>query len=301
MKTVHRLDALREEIAAAKSAGRTVGFVPTMGALHDGHLSLVRKAKAETGFVVVSIFVNPLQFGPAEDFDRYPRRLDADAALLASAGADLLYAPDPAAFFPADFSTAVSVTGVSENGEGAVRPGHFTGVATVVAKLFLQVAPDAACFGRKDLQQVAVIRRMARDLDFPIRIVDVEIVREADGLALSSRNAYLSAGDRVRAAALPRELFAAASRARPGQDARALERDTRAALETAGFEVDYVEAVDRETLSRPETIRRGMALAAAVRMGTTRLLDNVPLLDDVPLLGQRPAPRRRPAGGGERR
>jgi pantoate--beta-alanine ligase len=288
MKTVDRLEALREEIAAAKSAGRTIGFVPTMGALHDGHLSLVRKAKAQTGFVVVSIFVNPLQFGPAEDFARYPRRLDADAALLASAGADLLYAPDPQTFFPADFSTAVAVTGVSDGGEGAMRPGHFAGVATVVAKLFLQVAPDAACFGRKDLQQVAVIRRMVRDLDFPIRIVDVEIARDADGLALSSRNVYLSAGDRARAAALPRELFAAAGRAADGQDARSLERETRAALEAAGFEVDYVEAVDRETMSRPETLRRGMALAAAVRVGTTRLLDNVPLLDNAPLLDNVP-------------
>ena len=277
METVRDLLSLKDCVGAARREGRRVGFVPTMGALHDGHLSLVRRARAECGFVAVSIFVNPLQFGPSEDFARYPRRLDADAALLATAGADLLYAPDRDTFFPADFSTAVEVSGVTSGGEGSARPGHFRGVATVVAKLFLQVAPDAAYFGRKDLQQVSVIRRMVRDLDFPVAVVATDTVRERDGLAMSSRNAYLSADDRRRAPLLARTLVSASEVTAEGADARALERDTRNALEAAGFEVDYVETVDPETMVRPDRVRRGLALAAAVRIGKTRLIDNVPL------------------------
>jgi pantoate--beta-alanine ligase len=279
METVRDLLSLRDRVGAARREGRRVGFVPTMGALHEGHLALVRRARAECGFVAVSIFVNPLQFGPSEDFARYPRRLDADAALLAPAGADLLYAPEPDVFFPAGFSTAVEVSGMTSGGEGSVRPGHFRGVATVVAKLLLQVAPDAAYFGRKDLQQVSVIRRMVRDLDFPVAVIAADTVRERDGLAMSSRNAYLSADERLRAAAFPRTLVAASAGAAEGADARALERNTRSALEAAGFEVDYVEAVDPETMERPDRIRRGLALSAAVRVGKTRLIDNVPLGD----------------------
>ena len=188
-----------------------------MGALHEGHLSLVRAARGECGFVVVSIFVNPLQFSPGEDFARYPRREEEDAALLERAGADLLYLPDPEHFYPPDFSTTVAVSGVSEGGEGEIRPGHFGGVATVVAKLFHQVSPDAAWFGRKDLQQLAVIRRMVRDLDFPVRIAAGETVRERDGLAMSSRNAYLSADERRRAADLSRALFTARDLAGAGE------------------------------------------------------------------------------------
>ncbi|MEP6769135.1 MAG: pantoate--beta-alanine ligase [Acidobacteriota bacterium] len=278
MRTVSDLAALREAVGSARREGRRVGFVPTMGALHEGHLSLVRRAKSECGFVVISIFVNPLQFAAGEDFDRYPRRAEDDARLLDGAGADLLYAPAPASFYPSGFSTSVEVAGVSSGGEGAARPGHFRGVATVVAKLFLQVGPDAAYFGRKDLQQTAVIRRMVRDLDFPVRIVIVETVREADGLAMSSRNAYLSSEQRTRAAALSRALFHARDRAAAGQtDARSLEADTRRELEAAGLSVDYVEAIETGSMARAERASPGVALAAAVRVGKTRLLDNVVL------------------------
>jgi len=274
--TVHDVTTLRDRVAAAKARKLRVGFVPTMGALHEGHLSLVRRAREESGFVVVSVFVNPLQFAPGEDFARYPRRLDQDANLLAKAGADLLYAPDPGTFYPPDFSTSVEVSGVTEGGEGAARPGHFRGVATVVARLFLQVAPDTAYFGRKDLQQTAVIRRMTRDLDFPVAISVLPTVREPDGLAMSSRNAYLSPGDRLLAAALPRALFAARELAAAGAtDARTLEEETRSDLEKAGLAVDYVEAVDPETMARAARIGPGIALAAAVRVGKTRLIDNV--------------------------
>ena len=276
MKTVHSLPELRAELATARNGGRTIGFVPTMGALHEGHLSLVRRAKKECGIAAVSIFVNPLQFGPGEDFTRYPRQPEEDAVLLPSAGADLLYAPRSDGFFSPDFSTAVEVSGVTEGGEGAIRPGHFRGVATIVARLFLQVAPDAAYFGRKDLQQVAVVRRMVRDLDFPIRIVACETVREPDGLAMSSRNAYLSAGERARAAALSRALFAARDRAAAGEkETGALERETRLALEAEGLSVDYVEAVDAETMERAARVKPGVALTAGVRLGKTRLIDNV--------------------------
>ncbi len=276
MKTVRDLAALREAVGSARREGRRVGFVPTMGALHAGHLSLVRRAKSECGFVVVSIFVNPLQFAAGEDFDRYPRRTEEDAEVLESAGADLLYAPVPASFYPPDFSTSVDVGQVSDGGEGAARPGHFRGVATVVAKLFLQVGPDRAYFGRKDLQQTAVIRRMVRDLDFPLRVVIGETVREPDGLAMSSRNAYLSADQRMRAAALSRALFHARDRAAAGQtDARSLEEETRRELEAAGLSVDYVEAIEAASMARAERASPGVAVAAAVRVGKTRLLDNV--------------------------
>src|SRR6266508_819547 len=200
MKNVKELVALRQLVKEARREGKSIGFVPTMGALHEGHLSLVRRARKMCGLTVVSIFVNPLQFAPGEDFDRYPRRGQEDAALLEKEGADLLYLPDARVFYPPDFSTSVEVARVGESGEGAVRPGHFRGVATVVAKLFLQVQPDFAFLGRKDLQQAAVIRRMARDLDFPISIEVGDTVREPDGLALSSRNAYLSPDERQLAA-----------------------------------------------------------------------------------------------------
>lgn len=276
MNTVREVADLRELVSAAKRSGLSVGFVPTMGALHAGHLSLVARAREENGLVVVSIFVNPLQFAPGEDFARYPRRAEEDAALLESAGAHVLYLPDPERFYPSDFSTSVEVGGVTEGGEGAARPGHFRGVATVVAKLFLQVAPDAAYFGRKDLQQTSVIRRMVRDLDFPIRIVIADTVREKDGLAMSSRNAYLSADDREKALALSKALFAARDRARAeADDAQAIEADARRAMEAAGLAVDYVEAVDPATMRRARRIEPGVALAAAVRVGKTRLIDNV--------------------------
>jgi pantoate--beta-alanine ligase len=251
-----------------------------MGALHEGHLSLVRLARAGGAFTVVSIFVNPLQFSPTEDFARYPRREDEDARLLEAEGVDAVYLPDVASFYPPDFSTAVEVAAVSEGGEGARRPGHFRGVATVVSKLFLRVLPDVAIFGRKDLQQVAVVRRMIRDLDLPIHLVVGEIVREPDGLAMSSRNGYLSAEERRIAPDLSRSLLAARARAAHGEsDATSLEKDTRRQLEAAGFAVDYVEAVDAETMRRVRAVAPGVALAAAARLGKTRLIDNVFLLD----------------------
>jgi pantoate--beta-alanine ligase len=280
MITVRSVDSLRAAVGEARRAGRLVAFVPTMGALHEGHLSLVRLARRHAPFVVASVFVNPLQFGPNEDFARYPRRVDADADSLARENVDVLYAPDPAGFYPTDFSTRVEVGAVSDGGEGARRPGHFGGVATVVTKLFLQVLPDVAVFGRKDLQQVAVVRRLIRDLDFPIRLVVGDTVREPDGLAMSSRNAYLSPDERRRATDLSRTLLAARRRALHGDaDPRLLEVDALRQLEAAGLDVDYVEAVDSVTMARAERVAAGVALAAAVRLGKTRLIDNVFLQD----------------------
>jgi pantoate--beta-alanine ligase len=276
MRIVRDALELRDAVREARASGKTVGFVPTMGALHEGHFSLVRQARAETGFVVVSIFVNPLQFAPAEDLARYPRKEPEDAAALERESVDVAYLPDPAAIYPPGFSTAVEVSGVSEGGEGAARPVHFRGVATVVAKLFLQVSPDVAFFGRKDLQQVAVVRRMIRDLDFPIRLVVGETVREPDGLALSSRNAYLSPEERRIAAALPRALFAARDAAVRGErNAARLAGRVRRELEAENIGVEYVDVVDPATMKPVPEAVDGTALAAAVRVGKTRLIDNV--------------------------
>ncbi len=281
MRTVTEPTTLRELIGKARAGGKTIGFMPTMGALHDGHLSLVRMAREACGWVAVSIFVNPLQFGPGEDFGRYPRREREDATLLEAQGVDLLYLPNAGELYPPEFSTSVEVARVSEGGEGAARPGHFHGVATVVAKLFLQVQPDVAFFGRKDLQQVAVIRRMVKDLDFPIRIEVGETVREPDGLALSSRNSYLSSDERLIAAGFPVALFEARDRAAAGErSAGRLEEDTRLDLESAGLAVEYVEVVNPETMSRLREIVPGSTLTAAVRVGKTRLIDNIALLEE---------------------
>ncbi len=281
MKRVEEVAALRGLVEEARAEGKTIGFIATMGALHEGHLALVRQSRRTCGYTVVSIFVNPLQFAPGEDLDRYPRRAREDAALLAKEGVDLLYLPDASVFYPPDFSTSVEVARVSEGGEGAARPGHFRGVATVVAKLFLQVQPDFAFLGRKDLQQVAVIRRMARDLDFPISIEVGDTVREPDGLALSSRNAYLSPDERQLAAGFPAALFEARDRVAAGErNVEQLKEDTRRDLESAGLAVDYVEVVSPDTMSRPARIEPGSALCAAVRAGKTRLIDNVLLLDE---------------------
>ena len=280
MIAVKDLSDLRAFIRDARAIGRSIGLVPTMGALHAGHLSLVRLARRESGFVVVSIFVNPLQFAAGEDFERYPRRADEDSEMLRREGADLVYLPDASEFYPRDFSTTIEVAGVSEGGEGAVRPGHFRGVATVVGKLFLQVAPDVAVFGRKDFQQVAVIRRMTRDLDFPVRLVIGETVREPDGLALSSRNAYLSPAERQRAALFSKALFEARDRVRAGErDPQVIERAARQALADAGFSIDYVDVLEWETMRRATRIDSDTALAAAIRVGKTRLIDNVLLLE----------------------
>ena len=236
-------------VREARASGKTIGFVPTMGALHEGHFSLVRHARAETGFVVVSIFVNPLQFAPGEDLARYPRERVGGRGRSGAGRRGRLVPAGPRGDLPARLLDAVEVSGVSEGGEGAARPGHFRGVATVVAKLFLQVSPDVAFFGRKDLQQVAVVGRMIRDLDFPIRLVVGETVRESDGLALSSRNAYLSPEERRLAAALPRALFAARGRRGPGRAQRGASRGrVRRELEAAGLGVDYVDVVDPATM-----------------------------------------------------
>jgi len=278
METVREVPPLRDRVRRARASGRTIGFVPTMGALHEGHLSLVRLARQESAFSVVSIFVNPLQFGANEDFSRYPRKEGDDDAALAREGVDVLYLPNPAAMYPGDFSTSVEVRGVSEGGEAGIRPGHFRGVSTVVAKLFLQVAPDVAVFGQKDLQQASVVRRMIRDLDFPIRLVVGPTVREPDGLAMSSRNGYLSPDDRRLAAAFPRALFEGRDRAARGErDAANLTESVRRELEAAGLPPDYVDAVDPETMAPVEVAAPGTALVAAVRIGKTRLIDNVPV------------------------
>lgn len=272
MQIVHHLPDLRRAVAALRGDGARVALVPTMGALHAGHMALVDAARATGAKVAASIFVNPKQFGPTEDLSRYPRPAEADKALLVAHGCDLLWMPGVDDMYPAGFATNVSVSGVSEGLDGAARPGHFDGVATVVAKLFNQVRPDAAFFGEKDFQQLAVIRRMVADLDMDLDIVGVPTVREADGLALSSRNTYLSADERARAVRLPAAL-AEAKRAIEAGEA-GWHAAAMASLAGAGFAADYVALVDAATLGEPVRGRRRRLLAAA-KIGTTRLIDNL--------------------------
>jgi pantoate--beta-alanine ligase len=251
-----------------------VGLVPTMGALHAGHLALIADARARCATVIVSVFVNPLQFGPTEDLASYPRDLPGDLDKLREAGVDMVFTPAAGAFTPHDLATTVSVSGVTEMLEGASRPGHFGGVATIVIKLLHVAQPDVAFFGEKDYQQLIVIRRMVTDLDLPVEIVGMPIVRDPDGLALSSRNVYLSADERLRALAVP-EALRRAARTWTG-DADAARSMLRSALEAAGgVDVDYAEVVDDQTLEplRGTDHRRGRALVA-VKVGTTRLIDN---------------------------
>ncbi|RUN77447.1 pantoate--beta-alanine ligase [Sphingomonas sp. TF3] len=275
MQTIRSLEALRSGIADFRSEGASIALVPTMGALHSGHLALIEAAKRPGRKVVASIFVNPRQFGPNEDLSRYPRREMADARLLTEAGCDLLWMPPVEAMYPEGFATTISVSGVSEWLDGAARPGHFDGVATVVAKLFNQVRPDIALFGEKDFQQLAVIRRMVADLDFGIEIQGVPTQRDDDGLALSSRNIYLDEAQRAAAVALPRALGVAAKAIARGGDAEGALAAAREALNTAGFEVDYVELVDAATLTAGVDPSRERRLLAAARIGTTRLIDNL--------------------------
>jgi pantoate--beta-alanine ligase len=284
-----RLVSTPSEIRAAcdlaRAGGANVGFVPTMGALHEGHLALAREAGRRAGFVAASIFVNPTQFGPNEDFTRYPRDLEGDVAKLAGAGVDVVFTPTPAEMYPAGDATRVRVEGVTAPLEGNFRPTHFEGVATVVAKLFAAVGPCVAVFGRKDYQQLLVVRRMARDLLLPVEIVGHPIVRERDGLALSSRNAYLSAEERARALSIVRGLQAAALRFGEGErDPRALEQAARASIEPAATSVDYVEVRDADTLAPLAAVADRAVLAVACRVGTTRLIDNVVLGEDPPPL-----------------
>ncbi|WP_375428850.1 pantoate--beta-alanine ligase [uncultured Sphingomonas sp.] len=277
MLTVRTLDALRAVLAGFRAQGARVALVPTMGALHAGHMALIDAARGAGVRVVASIFVNPRQFGPGEDLARYPRREAEDAAMLEAAGCDLLWAPSVEIMYPGGFATGVTVGGGLTNVlDGAARPGHFDGVATVVAKLFAQVRPDVAYFGEKDWQQLAVVRRMAVDLNLGVEVSGVPTVREADGLALSSRNGYLNADERGRAVALPRALEAAARAIGDGGDAAAALGEARRALERAGFVVDYVKLVDAGMLGEPAAGRPRRLLAAA-RIGGTRLIDNLPV------------------------
>lgn len=275
--------AMREGSRGARSRG-TLGLVPTMGALHEGHLSLVRAARERCGAVAVSIFVNPTQFGPSEDFSRYPRTLERDMELLEREGVTMVFAPSVEEMYPSGAGTFVEVPGLSERLDGHFRPGHFRGVATVVAKLFHIVTPDLAYFGQKDAAQVAVLRAMVRDLGFPVEMVVCPTVREQDGLAMSSRNQYLSASERGRALVIHRALCAAERMAHSGElDAIALERAMREVLaEEPAVAVEYVAVVHPETLLPVEDLTRGALLAIAARVGVTRLIDNV-LLPAMPV------------------
>ena len=280
MQIARTLEMLRKSLTALRADGQTVALVPTMGALHEGHLTLVRRAKAQADHVVVSIFVNPRQFGAGEDLDAYPRQLERDAQLLEDEGVSLVWAPAPQEVYPEGYATNISVAGVSEGLCGAVRPGHFDGVATVVCKLFNQVAPDMAFFGEKDWQQLAVIRRMARDLDLNWPHVDaiygVPIVREKDGLAMSSRNAYLSPEQRQEAAALPRAMKAAIIKLSKDGAADRLLEDMRQDLLASGFDsVDYAELRDADSLAPLASDNGNARLFVAARIGGTRLIDNM--------------------------
>lgn len=267
-------EAMRAWSFVQRASGKTIGFVPTMGALHEGHASLMRAAARDNDLAVLSIFVNPAQFAPHEDFNQYPRTFEADSRIAEETGATAIYAPRASTMYPERYSTYVIVEDVSQGLCGGSRPHFFRGVATVVTKLFNAVLPHRAYFGQKDAQQCAVIKRMTRDLDMGIEIVEMPIVREPDGLAMSSRNAYLNAEERRRGLCLSRSLFAARDRIRAG------ERDARAAIEQvradmADVQIDYVELVDAETMKPLERIEGTILLAVAAWVGKTRLIDNI--------------------------
>ena len=277
MERIDTISALRATLHDARATGRRVGFVPTMGYLHEGHVSLMRAARRDTDLVVTSVFVNPLQFAAHEDLDDYPRDLERDAALSEGAGVDVLFTPAVDEMYPSPVQTTVSVAGVSEGFEGASRPSHFAGVATVVAKLFSIVGPCAAYFGEKDFQQLAVVRRMVSDLSMPVEVIGCETVREADGLAMSSRNAYLTPAQRAAAPVLHRALRAGAAVVLAGEqdpdEVRALM--ARIIATEPDGELDYAEVVDTATFEVPDVLAGDLRLLAAVRFGTTRLIDNL--------------------------
>ncbi|MCJ2012828.1 pantoate--beta-alanine ligase [Methylobacterium sp. J-076] len=271
------LPTLRAAVAGWRAAGETVALVPTMGALHEGHLTLVAEAKRAARRAVVSIFVNPTQFGPAEDFARYPRDLGTDLAALAAAGADAAWTPDAATMYPAGFATRIAVEGLTDGLCGPLRPGHFAGVATVVTKLLNQVRPDIALFGEKDFQQLQVIRRVVADLDMAPEIRGVPTIREADGLALSSRNRYLTPDERRSAPRLHAVLFDIAGKARDGAPVAGPVAEGVAALEAAGFTVQYVSVCDAHSLAPVARVTGPARVLAAAYLGRTRLIDNVPV------------------------
>jgi pantoate--beta-alanine ligase len=279
MRTVRAVAALREALAPERRAGRTIGLVPTMGSFHEGHLSLMRRARRDCDVVVVSLFVNPTQFAPSEDFVTYPRDEQHDAELAVAEGVDLLFVPALGEMYPDGFATTVTVGGlgdVLDGDPGRRGPGHFAGVATIVTKLLNMVAPDVAYFGQKDAQQALVIRKLVRDLDIPVRIDVCPTVRDPDGLALSSRNAYLSSAERERALALSRALRAAESAVALGErDAAAVLRAARAELDRAGVEPDYLELRSMIDLAPVERVNGSTLLAVAARIGAARLIDNV--------------------------
>jgi pantoate--beta-alanine ligase len=279
MVALHTIAETRTACARIRLAGKTLGLVPTMGALHEGHLSLVRAAQASCGAVAVSIFVNPTQFGPKEDFASYPRTLEEDCRTLEAAGVDLVFAPSVQEMYPSGGSTFVEVAGLSDRLDGALRPGHFRGVATVVAKLLNIFSPEHAFFGQKDAAQVAVLRKMVRDLQFAVRLEVCPIVREPDGLAMSSRNRNLSEEQRSQALVLSRALLAVRQKTQSGEHGSA--KLLAAALEVfetePGVQVDYCRIVDPDTLMDIPSVRNGALVAVAARVGTTRLIDNLVL------------------------
>ena len=278
MQTVRTSEELTRALG---EMGGTVALVPTLGALHAGHLALIDEAKRRADHVVASIFVNPTQFNDKSDLERYPRREEEDAKLLAARGCDLLWIPRVEDIYPPGFATTVHVSGVTERWEGEVRPGHFDGVATIVAKLLLAVRPDVAVFGEKDFQQLAVIRRMAADLGLGVEIVGAATVRDRDALALSSRNQFLSADERARAVALPRALETAKAAILAGTPVAEALRSAKQSLVDAGFlRVDYVALVDAATLEPLEKPEKAMRLIAAATIGTARLIDNIPVETD---------------------
>ncbi|MGH9522975.1 MAG: pantoate--beta-alanine ligase [Terriglobales bacterium] len=279
MRILKTPDDMHAACAQLKREGRRIGFVPTMGALHEGHLSLVRAARKQCDVVAASIFVNPLQFGPTEDLEKYPRPFERDQELLVREGCDLLFAPDAKEMYPPGAATYVEVAGIGERLDGKSRPGHFRGVTTVVSKLFHIVEPDSAFFGQKDAAQVAILRRMVSDQSLPVRIVVCPIVRESDGLAMSSRNAYLSPAERKQALVLHRALMRVHAMADQGERnaAKLVAAGREVIAEEPGAKLDYFEAVNWDTLEPVMDIRGGALVAVAAWIGSTRLIDNVVL------------------------
>ncbi len=278
--TIRGVADLRARVGGWRAAGESVGVVPTMGALHAGHMALVGRARAECDRVIVTLFVNPKQFNRADDLAAYPRDEAADGAKLAAGGTDVLFAPEVTEMYPGGFATGVAVDGLTESMEGVHRPGHFGGVATVVAKLFLQSQADRAYFGEKDFQQLLVVRRMAADLDIPIEVVAVETVREPDGLAMASRNVHLSAEERAVAPVLYREQMRLAEEAAAGADCGAAAEAAVQRLKDAGFgPIDYLEVRDAETLEAVDRVGRPARIFVAATLGRTRLIDNLAVPD----------------------